>query len=281
MKDDRFLLAGVMGWPVMHSRSPLMHNFWMREMGLKGAYLPLAIRPGTVEAALRGLHPLRFSGVNVTIPHKIEAMRVVDDLDPIARKIGAISCVHVREDGTLFGTNNDWRGFLGNLRETVPDWRPDAGPATVIGAGGGARAVCYGLLDAGVPEIRLVNRTAAHAQRLIEEIGGAIAHVPWGERNAALDGAATIVNTTNLGMTGQSALDISLDAASRDAVVADIIYTPMETAFLAAARERGNRVCGGLGMLLHQGPPAWKLWFGLEPKVSQALRDAMAADLAS
>lgn len=280
MAQDHFHLAGVMGWPVMHSRSPLMHNYWMRQQGLQGTYVPLAIRPGTVEAALRGLHPLRFSGVNVTIPHKLDAMRAVDELDPVAERIGAVSCIHVRDDGTLFGTNNDWRGFLGNLRETVPGWMPGAGPATVIGAGGGARAVCYGLLEAGVPEVRLVNRTADHADRVIEAIGGPIRRVAWQDRAAALDGAALAVNTTSLGMKGQPPLDLPLDALGPDAVVADIVYVPEETPLLAAARARGNRTVGGLGMLLHQGPPAWKLWFGLTPEVTPELRDLMSASLA-
>ncbi len=279
MRNDHFHLAGVMGWPVMHSRSPLMHNYWMKDMGLAGQYVPLAIRPGTVEAALRGLHPLRFSGVNVTIPHKLDALRVVDELDPVARRIGAISCVHVRDDGTLYGTNNDWRGFLGNLRETCPGWEAAAGPATVLGAGGGARAVCHGLLEAGVPGIRLVNRSQSRAEALIDDIGGPITWHGWADRHAALDGAATLVNTTSLGMVGQPPLDLALDALPRGALVADIVYTPLETPLLAAAKARGHAVVGGLGMLLHQGPPAWELWFGLRPQVTPALRAAMEASL--
>lgn len=278
-EQDRFHLAGVMGWPVMHSRSPMMHNYWMRQTGLNGTYVPLAIKPGSVEAALRGLHPLRFSGVNVTIPHKLDAMRVVDDLDPIARKIGAVSCIHVRDDGSLFGTNNDWRGFLGNLRETCPDWQPASGPATVIGAGGGARAVCHGLLDAGVAEIRLVNRTKAHAETVAAAIGGPITCVDWSERTESLRGVALVVNTTSCGMVGQPPLDLSFDALPSDAIAADIVYAPLQTPFLAAAAARGNRTCAGLGMLLHQGPPAWKLWFGLEPEVTEDLRRMMAESL--
>jgi shikimate dehydrogenase len=278
-EQDRFHLAGVMGWPVMHSRSPMMHNYWMRQTGLNGTYVPLAIKPGSVEAALRGLHPLRFSGVNVTIPHKLNAMRVVDDLDPIARKIGAVSCIHVRDDGSLFGTNNDWRGFLGNLRETCPDWQPASGPATVIGAGGGARAVCHGLLDAGVAEIRLVNRTKAHAETVAAAIGGPITCVDWAERTESLLGVALVVNTTSCGMVGQPPLDLSLDALPSDAIATDIVYAPLQTPFLAAAAARGNRTCAGLGMLLHQGPPAWKLWFGLEPEVTEDLRRMLAESL--
>ncbi|MBD3677885.1 MAG: shikimate dehydrogenase [Rhodobacteraceae bacterium] len=276
---DRFYMAGVMGWPVMHSRSPLMHNYWFRQQGLKGTYVPLAIKPGAVEAALRALHPLGFSGCNLTIPHKLDAMQVVDELDDVARKIGAISCAVVREDGALFGTNNDWRGFLGNLKNGAPDWCGNAGPAVVLGAGGGSRAICHALLHEGCPEIRLVNRTRDRAERIAADFGGPINVVPWEGRHDALEGAATVVNTTSLGMVGQPPLDLKLDKLARETVAADIIYTPLKTDFLKAAEARGNTVVGGLGMLLYQGPPAWKLWFGLEPTVTDDLRQAMEASI--
>ncbi|MCG6902806.1 MAG: shikimate dehydrogenase [Rhodobacter sp.] len=272
---DRFHMAGVMGWPVMHSRSPLMHNYWMEQQGLNGVYVPLAIRPGTLEPALRALHPLGFSGCNLTIPHKLDAMGIVDEVDEVARKIGAISCVVVRQDGSLFGTNNDWRGFLGNLHDTLPGWSAAEGPATVIGAGGGSRAVCYGLLQEGAPEIRLVNRSDERARQLAADLGGPITVLPWEARHDALDGAASVVNTTSLGMVGQPPLQIDLGRLGTTAVAADIIYTPLETPFLTAARARGNAAVGGLGMLLHQGPPAWKLWFGLDPVVTSDLRQKM------
>ncbi len=275
MAEDRFHLAGVMGWPVMHSRSPLMHNYWMAQQGLKGIYLPLAIRPGLLEGALRGLHPLGFSGCNVTIPHKLDAMRLCDEVDEVARLIGAISCVVVREDGSLFGTNNDWRGFLGNLRDADPGWKGDAGPAVVLGAGGGARAVCHALLQEGAPEIRLVNRTPAHAKAIADDLGGPISVLAWDARHEALAGAACVVNTTSLGMAGQPALLMDLDRLDPRALVADIVYTPLETGLLAGALKRGNRTVGGLGMLLHQGPPAWKLWFGLTPEVTTELHALM------
>ena len=270
-----FHMAGVKGWPEMHSRSPLMHNYWMAQQGLQGVYVPLAIRPGTLEPALRALHPLGFSGCNLTIPHKLDAMRIVDQADDVARKIGAISCVVVREDGTLFGTNNDWHGFINNIKASHPGWRGDTGPVTVIGAGGGARAVCYGLIAEGAPEIRLLNRTRDRAETLAAEIGGPITVLPWAERHAALDGCAMVVNTTSQGMVGMDPLDLTLDHLPATALAADIIYTPLETPFLAAARARGNPTVNGLGMLLHQGPPAWKLWFGLNPTVTPELRDKM------
>jgi len=272
---ERFLLAGVMGWPVMHSRSPLMHNYWFRQHGLAGTYVPLAIQPGNLAAALRALRPLGFAGCNLTIPHKQEAMKIVDEVDETARRIGAISCVVVRPDGTLFGTNNDWFGFIHNLRQELPDWRADAGPVVVLGAGGGSRAVCYGLMQEGAKEIRLVNRTFARARGLADEFGAPIQALPWERRHDVLEGAAMVVNATSQGMVGQPALDLRLDKLSKTALAADIIYIPLETPFLAAARQRGNRTANGLGMLLHQGRPAWKVWFGIEPVVTAELRSMM------
>lgn len=279
MSDQTYHLIGVMGWPVMHSRSPLMHNYWFKQTGLSGTYVFLPLEPSRLGSALRALPALNFVGANLTIPHKLQALEIVDEVSEAARKIGAISCVVVRKDGSLWGTNNDWLGFLGNLKATLPSWSGNRGPAVVLGAGGGARAVCHALLSEGVSELRLVNRTAEHSEKLAEDIGGPITLLPWEARHDAIDGAATIVNTTSLGMVGQPSLDIHLDALGADATAADIIYTPLETDFLKAARARGNPVVGGLGMLLHQGPPAWKLWFGLEPTVTPELRRMMEASI--
>lgn len=275
MSDQRYHLAGVMGWPVMHSRSPMMHNYWFEQTNLQGKYVFLPLEPERLPAALKALPALNFAGANLTIPHKLQAMEIVDEVDEVARKIGAISCVVVREDGTLWGTNNDWRGFLGNLKETAPDWRAEAGPATLIGAGGGARAVAHALIAEGAPEVRLVNRTPARAEKLAEAIGGPIKIISWDQRHEALNGATTVVNATSCGMVGQPALDLDLASLAREAVVADIIYTPLETDFLSRAKARGNVTVGGLGMLLHQGPPAWELWFGLTPTVTRELRQVM------
>jgi len=278
---ERFHMLAVMGWPVMHSLSPLMHNTWMEQEGLKGTYVPLAIEPGTLEPALRALHPLGFAGCNLTIPHKLDAMTIVDEVDEVARKIGAMSCVVVRENGTLFGTNNDWLGFVGNLKQFFPDFRADTGPVTVIGAGGGGRAVCYAMLDQGAREIRLVNRTPEEPALIAAEFGGPITPVAWAERHAALDGAVMVINATSQGMKGEPALDIQLDTLPVSALAVDIIYTPPETPFLAAARMRGNPTLNGLGMLLHQGPAAWKRWFGIEPAITDALRRRMEQALGS
>ncbi len=277
--NNRFLLAGVMGWPVSQSRSPMLHNYWFAQHGLQGSYVPLAIRPEGIGAALRALHPLGFAGCNLTIPHKQTAMAIVDSIDETATTIGAISCVTVGPDGALAGTNNDWYGFTENVLEFAPDWRADAGPAVVIGAGGGSRAVVYGLMRRGAKEIRLVNRTQARAEKLAQDIGGPVTVLPWESRHEALDGAAMLVNTTSQGMIGQTALDLTLDALPKQALVADIIYNPRETPLLQAARARGHRTVTGLGMLLHQGRPAWKAWFGIEPKVTAELRALIEASL--
>ena len=279
-QPDRFLLAGVMGWPVLHSRSPLMHNYWMEQQGLAGTYVFLEIKPGELEPALRALYPLGFSGCNLTIPHKLDAMTIVDEVDDVAKKIGAISCVVVGEDGALFGTNNDWLGFLGNLKQQDPGWRADAGPIAVIGAGGGGRAVCYALLREGAGEIRLVNRTREKADTLAAEFGGPFNVLPWEERHDALEDVAMVVNVTSQGMVGETALDLRLDRLPAGALAADIIYTPLETPLLAAARARGNRTINGLGMLIHQGPAAWKLWFHVEPTVTAELRERMEHSIA-
>ena len=277
--SDRFLLAGVMGWPVMHSRSPLLHNFWFKQHRLAGTYVPLAIEPQGLPAALRALHPLGFAGVNLTIPHKQHAMTVVDEVDAVAMRIGAISCVVVRADGSLVGSNNDCYGFIHNLKQEAPAWRADAGPIVVLGAGGGARAVCYGLLQEGAKEIRLLNRTLARAKGIAAEFGDAIEALPWEKRHDVLAGAAMVVNATSQGMSGQPALDVRLDKLPKSALVADIIYVPLETPFLAAGRRRGNRTVNGLGMLLHQGRPAWKAWFGIDTEVTSELRHLLEQSL--
>ena len=279
-----FVLAGVIGWPVAHSRSPLLHGHWIAEHRLRGAYVPLAVAPGRLEAALRGLPALGFAGCNVTIPHKVDTLHRVDRVEPLARRIGAVNLVVVRADGTLEGRNTDAFGFVQSLREGQPAWRADAGPAVVLGAGGAARAVVAGLIDDGAREIRLLNRTTERAAELAADLrpgDGAcrLEVLPWTARHAALEGAALLVNTTSQGMHGQEALDLRLDALPREAVVCDAVYVPLETPLLAAARARGNPVVDGLGMLLHQARPAFEAWFGVRPEVTQGLRLKVEATL--
>ena len=266
-----------MGWPVMHSRSPALHNYLFSQYRLAGTYVPLAIRPEGLGAALRALAPLGFCGCNLTVPHKERALDLVDEADDLARRIGAVSCITVRPDGSLAGTNNDVHGFARNLIHQQPHWRANVGPSLVIGAGGGARAVVYSLVDRGAREVRVVNRTRARAETLASEFGSAVSPIDWTDRHHALDGAALLVNTTTQGMVGQPALDLDLHALPTAATVADIVYVPLDTPLLAAARRRGNPVVDGLGMLLHQACIAWQLWFGLDPQVTPELRATIEA----
>ena len=266
-------LAGVMGWPVAHSRSPRLHGFWLQEHGIDGAYVPLAVRPDDVPYVLRALPKLGFAGCNLTVPHKEIALGVVDEIEPLAERIGAVNTVVVAADGRLLGRNTDAFGFYENLHAGAPGWRPEAAPAVVLGAGGSARAVVAALIDAGVPEIRLVNRTAGRAETVARELGGPVRVRPWDERAAVLAGAGLLVNTTTQGMTGQPPLDLDLRLLPPEAVVNDIVYVPLETPLLAAARARGNVTVDGLGMLLHQARPGFAAWFGIDPAVTPALRD--------
>ena len=279
MSIQPFCLAGVMGWPVAHSRSPLIHNYWMQKYGLTGSYVPLAVAPGTLGAAISGLKALGFRGCNITIPHKVEAMAFVDDVDSVARRIGAINTIVVQADGSLKGFNTDGYGYIQSLLDVQPDWRADAGPITVLGAGGAARAVVASLADRGAKEIRLLNRTPAAAFALAVEFDARVKALHWADRHAALEGAAMLVNTTSQGMHGNPALELDLSALPKTALVSDLVYVPLETPLLIAARARGNPCAGGLGMLLNQARPAFEAWFGLAPQITPELRRLVEATL--
>ena len=265
-------LAGVMGWPVEHSLSPRLHGYWLEQHGIDGAYVPLAVAPADLPTALTALPALGFRGVNLTLPHKEQALDLCQEVDDLARRIGAVNTIVVR-DGRLFGSNSDAFGFLENLKDGAPDWRAEAAPAVVLGAGGASRAVVVALADAGVPEVRLVNRTRERAEALATALGGALSVYDWDRREAALAEAGLLVNTTTLGMAGQPPLDLDLGALPVEAVVTDIVYTPLMTPLLQAARTRGNPLVDGLGMLLHQARPGFEAWFGVRPEVTPGLRD--------
>jgi len=278
MSEKKFVLAGVMGWPVAHTRSPAIHNHWIAQYGLKGAYVQLPVMPEQLEAAVRGLPALGFAGCNVTVPHKVNIMRLVDELHPSAQRIGAINTIVVSPDGRLSGMNNDGVGYIQSLRDRDPAWRADRGPVLVLGAGGAARAIVASLLDEGAPEVRLANRTPERAQVLAQALGDPrIQLVNWQDRNEAMAGVQLLVNTTTQGMHGQTELEVRLDALPAQAWVSDAIYIPLETPLLSAARQRGHVTVNGLGMLLNQARPAFHAWFGVMPEITPALlRDVMA-----
>jgi shikimate dehydrogenase len=267
-------LAGITGWPVSHSRSPRLHGFWLERYGIDGAYVPLPIDPLQFPAAVRGLMLSGFAGLNVTIPHKVAAFAICDTVDESARRAGAVNTL-VFENGRIVGSNTDGWGFLENLRANGVD--PAGGPALILGAGGSARAVGSVLLELGV-RVTVANRTRTRAEALAHELPG-LQVIDWDARDHALPGHALLVNTTSLGMAGHPPVQIDLDSASRGLTVADIVYVPLETPLLAAARARQIRCVEGLGMLLHQAVPGFRAWFGVDPTVDEALRRFVAADL--
>jgi shikimate dehydrogenase len=276
---SNFVVAGVMGWPVGHSRSPTLHGYWLKQYGIVGAYVPLAVRPEDLQQALRALPVLGFAGCNVTVPHKEAAFRIVDHTDAAARRTGSVNLVIVRPDGTLEGRSTDGYGFVESLRQAAPHWVPGQGPVMLIGAGGAARAIAAALLDAGETCVRIVNRTDARAAALVQEFGPALQAWPWSLRMVAVASCHLLINATILGMTGQGPLPLDLSLLPNGTIVCDIVYVPLETPLLAAARARGNLAVDGLGMLLHQARPAFASWFGVDPAVDNGLRRAVEATL--
>jgi shikimate dehydrogenase len=272
-----FGIAGLLGWPVAHSRSPVIHNHWLAQYGIPGRYVLFPVPPEKLEAAVRGLAALGLRGCNVTTPHKQAIFPLLDRVDDLARSIGAVNTVVVEQDGTLTGFNNDGNGFIQSLRDVDAQWRPDTGPITVLGAGGAARAVVASLAAQGTREIRVTNRTRGKAQEIADAVGSVVKVVPWEQRAEALDGVALLANATSLGMAGKPPLDIALDRLPSRALVGDLIYVPPETPLLAAARARGNVTVNGLGLLLNLARPAFQAWFGVLPEITPALRQAIAA----
>ena len=275
--QNTFGIAGLLGWPVAHSRSPVIHNHWLAHHGIAGRYVLFPVLPEKLEAAVRGMAALGLRGCNVTTPHKQAIFPLLDRVDDLARKIGAVNTVVVEKDGTLTGFNNDGNGFIQSLRDADPQWRPDLGPTVVLGAGGAARAVVASLAAQGAKEIRVANRTRDKAEEIAEAIGPVVKVLPWDEREDALDDIALLANATSLGMAGKPPLEIALDRLPESALVGDLIYIPPETPLLASARARGNITVNGLGLLLNQARPAFNAWFGVMPEITPALRQAVAA----
>jgi shikimate dehydrogenase len=271
--------ACVIGWPVEHSRSPLIHRYWLKQYGIDGAYEKEAVRPEALARFLGSLGAQGFAGANVTLPHKEAALRLAAVADEAARAIGAANTLWFDQAGRLCASNTDAYGFITNLNQEAADWNEERRPVMVLGAGGAARAILHGLLGEGATRIFLANRTRGRAEALAQAFGPAVEVIDWGDRNRVLSGCGLLINATSLGMTGKDPLDIDLAALPKNAVVADIVYSPLETPLLAEARARGNRVVDGLGMLLHQAVPGFERWFGVRPEVTAALKAYVAASL--
>jgi shikimate dehydrogenase len=280
--------AGVIGWPIGHSRSPVIHRYWLKQHGIDGSYDPIPVEPDRIAGFLRDFASSGLAGANVTIPHKEAALAGVTHATAIASAIGAVNTLWL-ENGTLNGTNTDAEGFLANLDQLAPDWATSGGatrgggraggPAVVLGAGGASRAIIVALRDRGVLPVAIVNRTRDRASVLAERFGPRVTAHDWSELPALLRTARVLVNTTSLGMAGQPPLEIDLAPLPGDALVTDIVYTPLETPLLGAAKARGLRTVDGLGMLLHQAVPGFELWFGVRPTVTPELRAAVVATL--
>lgn len=266
------ILAGVVGWPVKHSRSPDVHGYWLGEYNIAGQYDRFEVAPDALAEFLLSLGDRGIAGVNVTLPHKEATFELMDQVDELAGKIAAVNTVTWRDNGILLGTNTDGFGFLENLRHGAPGWRPRKSLATVLGAGGAARAVTAALLSDGWDQVRISNRTRSRAEQIADMMGKSVSVIDWAERSQGLAEAELLVNTTSLGMTGSAALDIVLDDLPAKALVNDIVYVPLRTELLMAAEKRGLEIVDGLGMLLHQARPGFKTWFGVDPEVTAAQR---------
>jgi shikimate dehydrogenase len=271
--------ACVIGWPVEHSRSPAIHRYWLDHYEIDGAYEKEAVPPEALEAFLGSLAGKGYVGANVTLPHKEAALRAADVADKAAVSIGAANTLWLDANGKLHASNTDAYGFMRNLDAEAPQWNEGLAQVMVLGAGGAARAILYGLVNASEAKILVVNRTRARAERLAQTFGPRVEAIDWAAREEALSHCGLLVNTTSLGMRGQDPLDIDLSALPANAVVADIVYTPLLTPLLVAAAKRGNPVVDGLGMLLHQAAPGFERWFGVKPEVTPALRAHVMATL--
>ncbi len=271
MNNSRKRVA-LLGHPVAHSLSPALHNYWLREYKIDANYEAIDVNPEELRETMLSLTDNGYCGVNITVPHKEAALDIVDNVDAVARRIGAINTVKVGEDKSLYGTNTDAYGFIENLKSQTSDLEKYLHKVVILGAGGAARAVCVALIDGGAQEILLLNRTQEKAEKLKKYFGKPLAVGDFQSREELLSGATILVNTTSLGMEGMTDLELSLQYLPRYAMVSDIVYNPLQTSLLQAAKERGNVTVDGLGMLLYQAQAAFELWFGIKPQVTEDLR---------
>jgi shikimate dehydrogenase len=274
-EQKKIPLAGVIGYPIAHSKSPFLHGFWLKRYGLQGHYIPMEVSLQDLRQTLEMLPKLGFVGLNVTIPHKEAILKIADVVTDRAALIGAANTLIFRKDGRIHADNTDGSGFIANLRQNAPKWDPTSGPAAIFGAGGAARAVIAALIELGVPEIRLSNRTRPRAEALCSSFGAKVVIYDWVQAGNILDGAATVVNTTSLGMQGKPEFRVPLDGLDPKTVVTDLVYNPLKTQFLLAAEQAGCTVVDGLGMLLHQAAPGFERWFGVRPEVDAQTRQAV------
>ena len=271
-------LAGVIGSPLGHTKSPRLHGYWLRKYGIKGHYIPIQLTHETLEDGLKALPLLGFRGVNVTIPFKEKVLTLADVISDRAALIGAANTLTFRKDGRLQADNTDGYGFIENVRQHVPHWQPTAGSALVLGAGGAARAIVSALLNEGVPEILIANRTRNRADMLKEHFGNRVSVIDWSQIGPVLGDVAMLVNTTSLGMEGQPPLTIPLDRLQASTLVTDIVYAPLETDLLKSAAAKGCQTVDGIGMLLHQAVPGFEAWFRKKPEVDISLRRAVLGE---
>ena len=274
MTHTRIPLAGVIGSPVAHSRSPRVHRHWLQTYGIPGFYIPMDVAQDDLQQVIRTMPKMGFVGVNITIPYKETVLAIADEITDRATLIGAANTLIFRKDGKIHADNTDGYGFFENLRIGAPDWDPKAAPAVVLGAGGAARAVVASLSGAGVPEILLTNRTRVRAEKLKEDFGQRVRVVDWVQAGNIIEEAGLVVNTTSLGMVGKPEMRVPLDGLQKGTVVTDLVYTPLKTHLLQTAEQAGCMIVDGLGMLLHQAVPGFERWFGVRPEVDNATRAA-------
>lgn len=275
MTENKIPLAGVIGHPIAHSKSPVLHQYWLKKHGINGHYIPMDVAPENLETILRSLPKAGFLGCNITIPHKESALKIADVISDRAALIGSANTLIFSENGKIHADNTDGYGFISNIRDSIPNWSAQSGPAAVLGAGGASRAIIAALIESGAPEIRIANHTRARADSLRAQFGARVVVYDWVQAPNMFEGAKTAINTTSLGMQGQPDFRVSLDALSDTAVATDIVYSPLKTRFLEAAEARGCKIIDGLGMLLHQAAPGFERWFGQRPEITAELREAV------
>jgi len=268
-------LAGVIGFPIAHSKSPKMHGLWLAQNGIKGHYVPLAVSPDDFEQVLKQLPKMGFVGANVTIPHKVTALQLATHATDRARQIGAANTITFGENGEIYADNTDGHGFITNIKSKYPDWSATTGPSLVLGAGGAARAVLSALLDDGAPQILIANRTRENADRLAHDFGESVTVIEWSDVPTQIANVATLVNTTSLGMVGKPPMTLDLSQLQPETLVSDIVYTPLETDLLKTASDKGCKTVDGLGMLIYQGMPGFEKWFGSTPVATDELREIL------